>query len=121
MISKLVAWDGDRRSAIARMRRALDEYVVTGIRTTVPFFAWLLRQPDFLAGRFHTTSLDEMLAARGGRPFSEPGEAMEEMAAIAAAVQAVLSPAGGSGAAAPEAASARPGTWKAQARVEGLR
>ena len=61
MISKLIAWAEDRPAAIARMRRALGEYVVAGIKTTVPFFAWLLAQPDFLAGRFHTTYLDEVL------------------------------------------------------------
>ena len=42
MISKLVAWAEDRPRAIARMRRALAEYLVTGIKTTVPFFTWLL-------------------------------------------------------------------------------
>jgi acetyl-CoA carboxylase biotin carboxylase subunit len=56
MISKLVAWAEDRPRAIARMRRALTEYIVTGIKTTVPFFSWLLGQADFQAGRFHTTS-----------------------------------------------------------------
>ena len=61
MISKLVAWAEDRPLAIARMRRALGEYLVTGIKTTVPFFTWLLAQPEFLAGRFHTTYLDEVL------------------------------------------------------------
>ena len=47
MISKLVAWAEDRPLAIARMQRALGEYLVTGIKTTVPFFTWLLAQPDF--------------------------------------------------------------------------
>src|SRR5205085_7065844 len=50
MISKLVAWAEDRPRAIARMRRALQEYVVTGIKTTIPFFAWLLTQRDFVDG-----------------------------------------------------------------------
>ena len=68
LISKLVAWAEDRPAAIARMRRALGEYVVAGIRTTVPFFTWLLAQPEFVAGRFHTTYLDEVLRrATAGR------------------------------------------------------
>ena len=50
LISKLVAWAEDRPSAVARMRRALGEYVVTGIQTTVPFFRWLLDQPEFVLG-----------------------------------------------------------------------
>ena len=72
MISKLVAWAEDRPRAIARMRRALDEYVVAGIRTTLPFFAWLLEQPDFAAGRFHTTLARRAPGSRetGGRSSS---------------------------------------------------
>src|SRR5882762_2408330 len=58
LISKLVAWAEDRPRAIARMRRALGEYLVTGIKTTVPFFVWLLAQAEFVDGRFHTTYLD---------------------------------------------------------------
>ena len=73
LISKLVAWAEDRPQAIARMRRALGEYLVTGIKTTLPFFGWLLAQPEFLEGRFHTTYLDDVLKARNGRPFGEPG------------------------------------------------
>src|SRR5207237_6477921 len=91
MISKLVAWAEDRPRAIARMRRALGEYVVGGIRTTLPFFAWLVAQPDFAAGRFHTTYLDELLASRNGRPFAEPAPDDEEVAVIATALQAALS------------------------------
>src|SRR5438094_1937931 len=47
LISKLIAWAEDRPQAIARMRRALGEYLVTGIRTTVPFFTWLFAPTEF--------------------------------------------------------------------------
>jgi acetyl-CoA carboxylase biotin carboxylase subunit len=122
MISKLVAWAEDRPLAIARMRRALGEYLVTGIKTTVPFFSWLLGQPDFLAGRFHTTYLDEVLKTRNGRPFVEATPAEEDMAAIAAALEAVMSPS----ALVSDAAAGRTGLtasrgWRTQARSEGLR
>ncbi len=122
MISKLVAWAEDRPLAIARMRRALDEYLVTGIKTTVPFFAWLLAQPDFGAGRFHTSYLDEVLKARRGRPFVEVAPVLEELAAIAAALEAVISPSAltpKSADVSSESPTAR--GWRAQARVEGLR
>src|SRR5207237_8726821 len=89
MISKLVAWAEDRPRAIARMRRALGEYLVTGIKTTVPFFTWLLAQPEFASGAFHTTHLDDNLHARRRRPFVEPSPKVGEMAAIAAAPRAV--------------------------------
>ena len=81
MISKLVAWAEDRPMAVARMRRALSEYLVSGIKTTVPFFSWLLAQPEFLEGRVHTTYLDDVLKARNGRPFVEASPDVEEMAA----------------------------------------
>src|SRR5499427_7412216 len=83
MISKLIAWAEDRPQAVARMRRALGEYEVAGIKTTLPFFSWLLGQPEFLDGRFHTTFLDDVLRARNGRPFVEPPPEAEELAAIA--------------------------------------
>ena len=118
MISKLIAWAEDRPQAIARMRRALGEYLVAGIRTTVPFFTWLFAQTEFIEGRFHTTYLDERLQARNGRPFVEATPEVEEVATIAAALQAMLSPAAVAGALPAESAAGR---WRTQARVEGLR
>jgi acetyl-CoA carboxylase biotin carboxylase subunit len=120
MISKLAAWAEDRPHALARMRRALGEYLVAGIKTTLPFFSWLLVQPEFVEGRFHTSYLDDVLKARDGRPFAEVVPGMEEIAAIAAAIHATLSPgtAGCSSAASGQSATGR---WKAQARVDGLR
>ena len=109
MISKLVAWAEDRPLAVARMRRALGEYLVTGIKTTLPFFTWLLAQPEFTEGRFHTTYLDEVLKARNGKPFVEATPEVEEIAAIAAALQAALSPS--------SLASEAPGTVARGARL----
>jgi acetyl-CoA carboxylase biotin carboxylase subunit len=120
MISKLAAWAEDRPRAVARMRRALAEYVVAGIRTTLPFFRWLLEQPDFAAGRFHTTYLDELMAARGGQPFAAPDDAVQDLAAVAAAVQTLF--AAESAAARGNGETGPPGRlWKGQARAEGLR
>jgi acetyl-CoA carboxylase biotin carboxylase subunit len=100
------------------MRRALGEYVVGGIKTTLPFFAWLFRQPDFLAGRFHTTYLDELLKQRNGQPFVEAAADAEDVAAIAAALHAMLTPADGGD----DVEAAAPlQRWKLQARTEGLR
>ena len=67
MISKLVAWAEDRPGAIARMRRALDEYrrrAESGRRCR--FFAWLLEQPDFVDGQVphHLPRRDPGVAAR---------------------------------------------------------
>jgi acetyl-CoA carboxylase, biotin carboxylase subunit len=119
LVSKLIAWADDRPRAIARMQRALGEYLVAGIRTTVPFFRWLLDQPDFLEARFDTTYLDAVLAARGGRPFLEPSADVEDIAAMAAVLHTALA----SSTARPDAAPGDAGAkrWKAQARAEGLR
>jgi acetyl-CoA carboxylase biotin carboxylase subunit len=120
MISKLAAWAPDRAAAIARMRRALSEYVVAGIRTTIPFFQWLLDQPDFVSGRFHTTYLDQVMADRGGRPFAPADDGVADLAAVAAAVETLLASESAArrlnGEAMP---AARP--WKTRARTEGLR
>jgi len=92
MISKLIAWGDDRPQAIARMRRALREYDVSGIKTTVPFFRWMLDQPDFVDGRFHTGYLDEILRSRAGEPFTPPDDERIEVAVVAAAIQHFLRP-----------------------------
>ncbi len=60
LVSKLVAWGEDRASAIARMRRAVREYKVLGIKTTLPFFERVLRHPDFLAGRIDTSFTERL-------------------------------------------------------------
>ncbi|HKS28273.1 MAG TPA: acetyl-CoA carboxylase biotin carboxylase subunit [Pyrinomonadaceae bacterium] len=54
MISKLAAWGRDRREAIDRLRRALDEYNVDGIKTTLPFFRAIVRDEEFIEGRLDT-------------------------------------------------------------------
>jgi acetyl-CoA carboxylase biotin carboxylase subunit len=121
MISKLVAWGEDRAAAMSRMRCALDEYLVTGIKTTVPFFRWLLDQPDFIAGRFHTTYLDEVLKSRNGRSFTEPDGDLDAVAAVAAALHAGLSPESASRDTGRLDVVSRVSRWKTQARAENLR
>lgn len=120
MISKLCAWAEDRPQAIARMRRALGEYVVAGIKTTLPFFSWLLVQREFVDGAFHTAYLDEVLAARNGQPFVEATPEAEETAVIAAALQTALSDVRNGGRDGVGDVQAQ-GRWKAHARADALR
>jgi acetyl-CoA carboxylase biotin carboxylase subunit len=118
MIAKLIAGGASRADAIARMLRALQEYEVLGVRTTIPFFLWLLREPDFLAGRFDTTYLDRLLASRRGASFSEFSEADERTIAIAAALDAMFRAfSNGNGASRHAAGSA----WTIAGRQEALR
>jgi acetyl-CoA carboxylase biotin carboxylase subunit len=115
LISKLIAWGEDRPRAIARMRRALDEYDIRGIRTTVPFFRWIVRQPEFSSAQFHTAYLDELLHNRAGQAFSAPDPSVEEVAAIAVAIHVAESR--------HDSAPARTSDaeWKRMARAESLR
>lgn len=54
MIAKLIAWGANREEARERLIRAIDEYQVTGIRTTLPFGKWALQQKSFIDGHFDT-------------------------------------------------------------------
>ena len=117
MIAKLVTWGEARADAIARMSRALREYQVLGIHTTIPFFLWLMEQPAYVEGRYDTTYLDRVLAERAGRSFTEATEGEEELAAIAAALDTYLRRAPVHGASGGPASAA----WKHVARREALR
>ena len=69
MISKLVAWGRDRDEAIQRMRRALYEYVIVGVKTNIPFHKAVMENPRFQSGELgthfitqETTLIDDMIA-----------------------------------------------------------
>ena len=129
LIAKLITWGGDRGEAIQRMRRALDEYFVAGIKTTIPFFKRLLENREFLAGELDTGLLHRLLAAP---PTSEPGPAAD-LAADIALIGAALYAAGrnnqskgegqgnGQGNAPQPDSLPRTGAWKQQGRDELLR
>ena len=63
MIAKIIAWGKDREHALRRIRRALDETVVEGIRTNVPLHRWILEQEAFTTGRYDTHFLEKNLDA----------------------------------------------------------
>ena len=118
LVSKLVVWGESRAAAVERLRRALAEYRVIGLRTTVPFFQWLVEQPAFFDGAFDTTWLDRVLADRqGGLPFVAPDAAAARDAAIAVSLAEWLRRRGGD--AAPRGSD--DSAWRRTARIEGLR
>ncbi len=86
LISKLSVWAPTRPRALARMRRALSEYVVTGIRTNLAFHERLLAHPDFEAGRYDTGFIErhrgDLFASTSMTP------ARREALAVALAVSA---------------------------------
>jgi pyruvate carboxylase subunit A len=59
MISKLIAWGKDRDEAIARMRRALYEYVIAGVRTNIPFHKAVMENERFIEGAIGTHFIEE--------------------------------------------------------------
>jgi acetyl-CoA carboxylase biotin carboxylase subunit len=58
MLAKLICWGADRNAAIDRMKRALREYVILGVKTNIPFHLQLLDDPRFINGEVHTGFLD---------------------------------------------------------------
>jgi len=59
MIAKLITTAQTREEAIAKMRRALDEFVVEGVKTTIPFHLQLMDNPDYLAGNYTTKFMED--------------------------------------------------------------
>jgi acetyl/propionyl-CoA carboxylase alpha subunit len=99
---------------MARMRRALGESEIQGIRTNIPFFRRVLEHPDFVAGRLDTGFIDRALA--GGLMEEEPPSEEEERVALLAALLHVER----NGDAAPARATAITG-WKQAGRRALLR
>jgi len=60
LIAKLIAFAPTRKEAIAKMKRALDEFVVEGINTTIPFHQKMMDNPDFIAGNIDTKYLERV-------------------------------------------------------------
>lgn len=77
MIAKLIARGRNREEAIARMRRALDEFVIEGIRTTISFHKKVMVHPDFIKGSFTTDFVSRMNAHREGEHPAPSGEAKD--------------------------------------------
>jgi acetyl-CoA carboxylase biotin carboxylase subunit len=117
MLSKLIAYASTREEAIARMRRALDEYVITGIRTNLAFFRRILKDPEFQAARIDTGYLDRLLADTSKPPVPD-SDCCEQQAAVATLAAAVFE---SQRVTTPVPTSHPSSGWKRAAREEGLR
>jgi acetyl-CoA carboxylase biotin carboxylase subunit len=116
MIAKLIAWGSDRTEAIERMSRALREYVINGMPTTIPFHRRVMQDPRFRRGEIHTGYLRTPPAPAERSPEDEAR--LRDVALAAAAIAAYRRKA----AAAPIASGAEGGSrWKQAGRLEGLR
>ena len=72
LMAKLVVWGADRETAISRGRRALQEFKVRGVSTTIPAHLAVLDHEDFIEGRHHTKWMEESLPLVGSGPDSAP-------------------------------------------------
>ena len=59
MIAKLIVWGQDRSQAIARMRRALSEYVIAGVVTNIPYHLAVLESEPFVSGNYSTSLIED--------------------------------------------------------------
>jgi acetyl-CoA carboxylase biotin carboxylase subunit len=124
LLAKLIGYGTDRQQAISRLRRALSEYFVGGIKVNLSLFRRILDDADFQAGKLDTGYLDRLLQSVPPPPSAET----VRVAAIAAGVFAILESGSQSVNAAPAKAGAQDsdGTsavksaWKIASRVESL-
>ena len=117
MLGKLIAWGGDRKEALARMGRALQEYYASGIKTNLSLFRRILASGDFQKGAIYTRWLDDFLSAGPALEGLEDEE--ESRAEQAAAIAAFLwhrRHAGGANAL--EANTIPESRWKTESRRE---
>ncbi|MCS7219757.1 MAG: acetyl-CoA carboxylase biotin carboxylase subunit [Anaerolineae bacterium] len=117
MIAKLIVWGETRAEAILRMRRALREYRIGGIRTSIPFHQKIMDHTEFIWGTFDTEFLERRMG--GGLAQRPQLEEWEAIAAIAATLVAhergrrtVIMGRASNGAVSP---------WKQMARIEAVR
>jgi acetyl-CoA carboxylase biotin carboxylase subunit len=118
LLSKLIAWGNSREETIARLRRALGEYSIAGIKTNASLFRRVLAEPEFLRGEIHTKWLDELL--RRTPPAAD--EAGSDRTADAVAIAAALWQAGqlapSSYVSSSSTSSSAPSRWKIAGRRE---
>jgi acetyl-CoA carboxylase biotin carboxylase subunit len=111
LIAKVITWGENRKAAITRMSRALGEYIIEGIETTIPFHMWVMRDEKFRSGDFDTSYIDKHYHGKATRAHRK---VPPEIAIIAASISTMESrgraAAGG---------RRRDSRWKDTARREG--
>ena len=111
LLSKLVTWGETREEAIQRMLRALSEYQIYGIKTTIPFFMRILHHPQFLSGNYNTHFIEALEKEKDGKETEE-----EVVALITAGIKTYLENKSRS----TSRGSRKISNWKFQGRLENL-
>ena len=88
MVAKLIAWGSNREEAIERTRRALSEFAVKGIKTSIPFHQRVMRHPVFRAGCYDTGFIDEHMAGGSGGDAEVEDVELHKVARVVAAIAA---------------------------------
>jgi acetyl-CoA carboxylase biotin carboxylase subunit len=76
MIAKLIGFGKTRQQAVGKLLRALDEFVIEGIATTIPFHKKVLAHPDFVNLTYDTSFVEKMMAEEK-KTKEKPAEAVE--------------------------------------------
>jgi acetyl-CoA carboxylase biotin carboxylase subunit len=118
MIAKLAVWGRTRHEAIERLRRALAEYEVSGITTTLPFFREVAADEEFVSGQLDTGFITRFNKRRAAREPKESTQVETDLAAIAAAFSYTLRQQRNSKQLSAPAARSR---WKMAGRHAGLK
>jgi acetyl-CoA carboxylase biotin carboxylase subunit len=113
LLAKLIAYGADRDQAIARIRRAIGEYVITGVKTNLPLFRRILTDADFVAAKTDTGYMARLF----GKPLPPTNNHDREIAVIAAAIFASINPENGNRHPVPARTSS---AWKRVARTEAM-
>jgi acetyl/propionyl-CoA carboxylase alpha subunit len=127
LVGKVIVWAEDRDTAIRRMRRALEEYQIDGVKTNIEFLLWIVNQEAFRDGTYDTTTIDRTFdpaamhgsRSHAGSPARSPARSNDiDLATIAASITAyerMTRPQFSAGASTPDSA------WRRIGRTEGLR
>jgi acetyl-CoA carboxylase biotin carboxylase subunit len=122
LLAKLIGYGTDREQAISRLRRALSEYFVGGIKTNLSLFRRILGDADFLSAKLDTGFLDRMLKRTEDKPVdSRPAEVVAIAAGVFAALGARVPGPGNGGGSSGLPADKVTSNWTSASRREALR
>jgi acetyl-CoA carboxylase biotin carboxylase subunit len=125
LLAKLIVYGADREQCMGRLRRAVSDYFVGGIKTNLGLFRRILEHPEFLRGRLDTGLLDRLL--QDGPVTAKPNGEGAHVAALAVGIFAALEPSDSAATPAANGANGRNGAaprssnWKMAGRWDALR
>ena len=122
MIGKLIGWATTREFAVERMRRALDEYKITGIKTNIAYLGSILELPELVGGDYNTSVLEKNADRLALQQERGDGEEIENMAMITALINYMVSlEEGSAGSPAGAASSGFTSRWREFGKRNGVK